>query len=88
MVGSGNGGQVTSVYQFNVTDPTANYLLRFEALFTGNASYAGVNIWGINTVSVSVPEPSSLLLGGVASLAGGAGWWLKRRKNAFCPKSS
>jgi hypothetical protein len=80
----GAGAQVTSVYQLNVANANANYKLRFEALFSGNEDYQGNDIWGINTVAVSVPEPGTLLLGGIAAASGGAGvWWKRRRKNGF-----
>ena len=36
------------------------------------------------SATAAVPEPGTLLLGGIAALTGGTGVWWKRRKKATC----
>ena len=82
-VGGAAGAQVTSIYQFNVTDPNLNYFFRFESKLSGATDYVTDDIWGIKSMTVSVPEPGTMLLGGIAAVSGGAGaWWKRRRKKA------
>jgi hypothetical protein len=71
---------VTSSFSFNVTDANP-YYLRLEAKFNGIADYQGDPVWSINATTVTVPEPGTLLLGGIAAVVGGSGvFWRCRRK--------
>jgi hypothetical protein len=48
---------------------------------------SGINTWGtgenmyVQLDAVAVPEPGTLILGGIAAVSGGAGAWWRRRKN-------
>jgi hypothetical protein len=51
--------------------------------FTLGPGVAGVlsnNLYGFQIVNAAVPEPGTLLLGGIAAACGGGGVWWKRRK--------
>jgi hypothetical protein len=42
----------------------------------------GTTQWGYSLDAVAVPEPGTLLLGGIAAVGGAGGWWARRRKKA------
>ncbi len=42
----------------------------------------GPTQWGYSLDAVAVPEPGTLLLGGIAAMGGAGGWWARRRKKA------
>jgi LPXTG-motif cell wall-anchored protein len=55
----------------------------FSAMsFTDNGA-AAASVFQFQLNGTAVPEPGTLLLGGIAALTGGGGvWWKRRRKGA------
>ena len=52
--------------------------------WTGGATTRPTNGQYELSATAAVPEPGTLLLGGIAALTGGTGVWWKRRKKATC----
>ena len=76
---SGNAGW--SLYDPSSTFPT--YLgvdtlgASFDLVSTNSPDTMAIGVTG-----VAVPEPGTLLLGGIAAMGGAGGWWARRRKKA------
>jgi hypothetical protein len=93
-----NGTQgLTRVTSTNSASPTAgmaNYSVfsgetGSSFSFTLGPGVAGVlsnNLYGFQIVNAAVPEPGTLLLGGIAAACGGGGvWWTRRKRPAAQP---
>lgn len=84
-----DGSPITSVFQFTPISSTTDYYVRMEAKFSNAIPYGvATPVWGISSIqAVTVPEPGTMILGGIAALSGGAGvWWKRRRKSAAPPE--
>lgn len=88
MDGSFGLTRVTSTNPASPTARNANYEV-FEGktgssfTFTVEGSITGTisnNLYGFQIVNAAVPEPGTLLLGGIAAASGGVGVWWRRRK--------
>ena len=69
------------VYNTTTWNPTGSYSTQTSASTldqTLNASVA----YAYSLEAVAVPEPGTLLLGGIAAMGGAGGWWARRRKKA------
>jgi hypothetical protein len=89
MTGAFGLTRVTSTDPLNPTVGNANYEVfsgktGSSFTFTVEGSVTGTisnNLYGFQIVN-AVPEPGTLLLGGIAAACGGTGVWFKRRKKA------
>ena len=83
-----SGGNVTSTFAFDTVAGTA-YQFMFRGVVSDSGSsqtgLTGGSSWDLQSLNVStVPEPGTLLLGGISSLIAGAGYGLRKlrqRKN-------
>ncbi len=84
-----SGGDVTSTFAFDTVAGTA-YQFQFRGVVSATGgSQTGLtpaSSWDLQSLNVStVPEPGTLLLGGISSLIAGAGYGLRKlrqRKNS------
>lgn len=61
-------------------DPTDSYEAGSDPFSLGVASNSTSIAYSLE--AVAVPEPGTLLLGGIAAMGGAGGWWARRRKKA------
>lgn len=89
-----SGGNVTSTFAFDTVAGTS-YQFQFRGVISDSGN-VGTNLtsgssWDLQTLTVtSVPEPGTLILGGIGSLIAGAGYGLRRlrgRKVAASPET-
>jgi len=76
------------VVQASANDSNLNWTVGPNTTVNYNSSNTGTSgSWGLGSGSlgaqIAVPEPGTLLLGGIAAVTGGGGvWWKRRRKSA------
>ncbi len=71
----------TPVYTTTTWSPTGSYAIQSSATSLNDASNSTAP-YAYALEAVAVPEPGTLLLGGIAAVGGAGGWWARRRKKA------
>lgn len=66
-------------YNTATWNPTQSYEAGVDATSVGLPSSTNI---AYALEAVAVPEPGTLLLGGIAAMGGAGGWWARRRKKA------
>ena len=73
--------QANQVYTTTTWNPTGSYSTQSSASTLNQGLNASV-AYAYSLEAVAVPEPGTLLLGGIAAVGGAGGWWARRRKKA------
>ena len=81
MTAGNQWGQVANVDLSNVSLNTISFYGNSIVSIAGLAGATDSTSGFALTQGVVVPEPGTLLLGGIASACGGTGVWWRRRKN-------
>jgi hypothetical protein len=68
-------------YNTTIWTPTGSYSTQNSANTLNQGLNASVP-YAYALEAVAVPEPGTLLLGGIAAVGGAGGWWARRRKKA------
>ena len=71
----------TPLYTTTTWSPTGSYSTQSSASTLNQGLNASV-AYAYALEAVAVPEPGTLLLGGIAAMGGAGGWWARRRKKA------
>ena len=71
--------QSSQVYNTTTWNPTGSYVNQTSASTLDQNLNASV-AYAYSLEAVAVPEPGTLLLGGIAAMGGAGGWWARRRK--------
>ncbi len=71
----------TPLYTTTTWSPTGSYSTQSSAS-TLDQSLISAAPYAYALEAVAVPEPGTLLLGGIAAMGGAGGWWARRRKKA------
>jgi hypothetical protein len=69
------------VYTTTTWNPTGSYSTQSSTTTLNEGLNASV-AYAYSLEAVAVPEPGTLLLGGIAAVGGAGGWWARRRKKA------
>lgn len=93
--GTATANTSTSVTVSNGNNVTDGFMVQFSGTMTGGNTYSfttsGASADGSATlnIGVAVPEPGTLLLGGIAACSGAAGaWWKRRKRKATQPETT